>query len=87
MPRCLGRSFEVLFERSGRHPGQIVGRSPYLQPVQVQSAQEPASGSGIAIGDIAAVTITALSANSLFGSARKRAAAPARSALLAEPGG
>src|SRR6202040_3971904 len=35
---CLGRGFEVLFERAGRYPGQIVGRSPYLQTVQVQSA-------------------------------------------------
>ena len=58
--RCLGRSFEVLFEKTGRHAGQIVGRSPYLQPVQVMA---PA----IMIGDIAAVTITDLGANSLFG--------------------
>src|SRR6516165_8226755 len=58
--RCLGRSFEVLFEKTGRHPGQIVGRSPYLQPVQVMA---PA----IMIGDIAAVTITDIGANSLFG--------------------
>src|SRR6202040_2492102 len=33
---CLGRSVPVLFERAGRYPGQIVGRSPYLQTVQVQ---------------------------------------------------
>ena len=62
---CLGRSFDVLFERRGRYPGQIVGRSPYLQTVQVEPA--PASGSAIAIGDLATVTITQLSANSLFG--------------------
>jgi tRNA-2-methylthio-N6-dimethylallyladenosine synthase len=67
---CLGRSFEVLFERSGRYPGQIVGRSPYLQTVQVQSEQvrnPQGSGSAVAIGDVAAVTVTELSANSLFG--------------------
>src|SRR5579871_6103077 len=29
--RCRGRTFAVLFERRGRHAGQIVGRSPYLQ--------------------------------------------------------
>ena len=58
--RCLGRSFEVLFEKTGRHAGQIVGRSPYLQPVQVMAL-------AIMIGDIAAVTITDLGANSLFG--------------------
>src|SRR5215831_3441056 len=32
---CRGQTFDVLFEKMGRHPGQIVGRSPYLQPVQV----------------------------------------------------
>ena len=36
-PRCVGRTFDVLFEKPGRHPGQIVGRSPYLQPVQVMA--------------------------------------------------
>jgi tRNA-2-methylthio-N6-dimethylallyladenosine synthase len=57
---CLGRTFDVLFERSGRHRGQLVGRSPYLQPVQ---AMAPAS----LIGEIAAVTITEIGSNSLFG--------------------
>jgi tRNA-2-methylthio-N6-dimethylallyladenosine synthase len=81
---CLGRSFEVLFERAGRHPGQIAGRSPYLQTVQVQPAQ--GAGEEIAIGDTAAVTITELSANSLFGTL---ASAPTgrHDAMLAEPGG
>jgi tRNA-2-methylthio-N6-dimethylallyladenosine synthase len=67
---CLGRRFEVLFERPGRYPGQIVGRSPYLQTVQVQNGQTrnpPGSGPAVAIGDVAAVTVTELSANSLFG--------------------
>jgi tRNA-2-methylthio-N6-dimethylallyladenosine synthase len=58
--RSLGRSLDVLFEKPGRHPGQIVGRSPYLQPVQVMA-------SSALIGEIAAVTITEVSANSLFG--------------------
>ena len=35
---CVGRTFDVLFEKPGRLPGQIVGRSPYLQPVQVMAA-------------------------------------------------
>jgi tRNA-2-methylthio-N6-dimethylallyladenosine synthase len=60
---CLGRSFEVLFERPGRYPGQLVGRSPYLQTVQVEGGRTPAA----AIGDIARVTVTELSPNSLFG--------------------
>src|SRR5262245_38499299 len=33
--QCVGRTFAILFEKPGRHAGQIVGRSPYLQPVQV----------------------------------------------------
>jgi tRNA-2-methylthio-N6-dimethylallyladenosine synthase len=61
--RCLGQSFEVLFERPGRYAGQLVGRSPYLQTVQVDTSQ----ASTIAIGDIARVTVTQLSPNSLFG--------------------
>jgi tRNA-2-methylthio-N6-dimethylallyladenosine synthase len=48
--RCLGRTFDVLFERPGRHAGQLLGRSPYLQPVQVTA---PA----VLIGEITAVTI------------------------------
>jgi len=35
--QCLGRTFDVLFEKAGRYPGQIVGRSPYLQPVHVMA--------------------------------------------------
>jgi tRNA-2-methylthio-N6-dimethylallyladenosine synthase len=30
-----GRETEVLFEKPGRHAGQIVGRTPYLHSVQV----------------------------------------------------
>jgi tRNA-2-methylthio-N6-dimethylallyladenosine synthase len=58
--RCAGRSFEVLFEKPGRIPGQVVGRSPYLQPVQVMA---PSS----LIGEIAPVRITGIGSNSLFG--------------------
>jgi tRNA-2-methylthio-N6-dimethylallyladenosine synthase len=57
---CVGRTFDVLFERAGRHPGQLVGRSPYLQPVQVDA---PVA----LIGTIASATITATASNSLFG--------------------
>src|SRR5262245_43345498 len=65
--RTLGTTFDVLFEKRGRYAGQIVRRSPYLQPVQVLA------DAGM-IGMIAPVTITQLSANSLFG----KLAAPAR---------
>ena len=29
----VGRTLPVLFEKKGRHPGQLIGRSPYLQAV------------------------------------------------------
>jgi tRNA-2-methylthio-N6-dimethylallyladenosine synthase len=57
---CVGKSLDVLFEKPGRHPGQVVGRSPYLQPVPVTAPQS-------LIGAIATVTITAAEGNSLFG--------------------
>jgi tRNA-2-methylthio-N6-dimethylallyladenosine synthase len=56
----VGTTAEVLFERPGRYPGQIAGRSPWLLPVQVEA--ETAR-----IGTIARVEIESLSANSLFG--------------------
>jgi tRNA-2-methylthio-N6-dimethylallyladenosine synthase len=60
---CAGRDLDVLFEKPGRHPGQIVGRSPYLQPVHVIA---PSS----LIGGIASVRITGIEANSLSGTLR-----------------
>jgi tRNA-2-methylthio-N6-dimethylallyladenosine synthase len=57
---CLGRTFDVLFEKPGRHSGQLVGRSPYLQPVQVPAPMS-------LLGAIAAVTVTEVASNSLFG--------------------
>jgi tRNA-2-methylthio-N6-dimethylallyladenosine synthase len=58
--RCVGLTVSVLFERSGRHSGQIVGRSPYLQPVHIEAPTA-------LIGEIAPVTITEAASNSLFG--------------------
>jgi tRNA-2-methylthio-N6-dimethylallyladenosine synthase len=57
---CIGGTFQVLFEKPGRLPGQLVGRSPYLQPVQVMAAPT-------LMGEIAAVRIDRTGANSLFG--------------------
>jgi tRNA-2-methylthio-N6-dimethylallyladenosine synthase len=76
--RCLHRTFDVLFERPGRHGGQLVGRSPYLQPVQVDA---PAS----LIGEIAAVTVTEIASNSLFG-ALALARQPARDSAFLPAG-
>jgi tRNA-2-methylthio-N6-dimethylallyladenosine synthase len=58
--RCAGRCFDVLFEKPGKKAGQLVGRSPYLQPVQVMAP--PAM-----IGEVMSVRITEIGTNSLFG--------------------
>jgi tRNA-2-methylthio-N6-dimethylallyladenosine synthase len=71
----VGMAAEVLFERAGRHAGQIVGRSPWLSPVQVE-------GEGAMIGSIQRVIITAAGPNSLFGAMAD--AAPPGPAMLAE---
>ncbi|HEX4198673.1 MAG TPA: tRNA (N6-isopentenyl adenosine(37)-C2)-methylthiotransferase MiaB, partial [Caulobacteraceae bacterium] len=57
---CVGRVLPVLFEKPGRHPGQLIGRSPYLQPVH---AAAPRS----LIGRIVPVAIAAAERNSLAG--------------------
>jgi len=76
----LGMTFPVLLERPGRHPGQLVGRSPYLQPVQVMAPTEM-------IGEIVAVRITEIGPNSLFGVLDEPAsAARPRQAPLAAAG-
>ena len=36
----IGRTLDILFERKGREPGQLIGRSPYLQPVYVNAPEE-----------------------------------------------
>ena len=76
---CVGRTMPVLFEKTGRHPGQIVGKSPYLQPVQVD-------GTTALIGTVGEVTITALGSNSLFGrvTAPTTAGAPLRAPAYIE---
>jgi tRNA-2-methylthio-N6-dimethylallyladenosine synthase len=55
---CLGRTFDVLLEKSGRQPDQMVGRSPYLQAVHVASA----SGT---MGSIVKATVDGVGPNSL----------------------
>ena len=34
---CVGRTLPVLLDRPGRHAGQLVGRSPYMQAVHVKA--------------------------------------------------
>ena len=56
----VGRVLPVLFEKPGRHEGQLVGRSPYLQSVHAEAGAER-------IGEILPVTIRAALPNSLAG--------------------
>ncbi len=74
----VGRHMSVLLERPGRKPGQLVGRSPYLQPVNVEIGAQ-------AQGRIVEVFIDSAGPNSLFGrvmNERDSAAAPAAEACL-----
>jgi tRNA-2-methylthio-N6-dimethylallyladenosine synthase len=56
----VGRTVAVLFEKPGRHPGQIQGRSPYLQAVHCE-------GPPNLIGRIEPVAISAAAHMSLAG--------------------
>ena len=56
----FGRIVEVLLEKPGRHPGQLAGKSPYLQAVHLEAAH-------LSVGDIVPVRITGAATNSLFG--------------------
>jgi tRNA-2-methylthio-N6-dimethylallyladenosine synthase len=57
---AIGKTLDVLFEKPGRGPGQIVGRTPYLHPVHVEAPES-------LIGKVHAVQIEALTANSVKG--------------------
>jgi len=56
----VGREMDVLFEKPGRHPGQLIGRSPYLQAVHADAGAD-------LVGKVVPVRIAALGANSLAG--------------------
>ncbi len=58
--RQQDRVLPVLFDRPGRHAGQIAGRSPYLQPVH-------AAGAETLIGQVVPVRIVHAHPNSLEG--------------------
>jgi tRNA-2-methylthio-N6-dimethylallyladenosine synthase len=79
---CLGRIFEVLFDRAGRGEGQLAGRTPYLQPI---FAQAPAR----LLGQCVDLEVIEAGSNSLKGvlrasrgeSASDRACFPAQTGL------
>jgi tRNA-2-methylthio-N6-dimethylallyladenosine synthase len=56
----VGRTVGVLFERPGRMPGQMVGKSDHLHAVHV-------TGSDLGVGDLARVEIVESGPNSLGG--------------------
>ena len=62
---CVGKVIDLLLEKEGRMPGQLVGRSPWLQPVIID-VKTTKSGDKLKIGDIIKVRITEAGPNSLF---------------------
>jgi tRNA-2-methylthio-N6-dimethylallyladenosine synthase len=58
--QALGSVLPVLFQESGRHPGQLVGRSPYLQAVHAPAPMR-------LLGRTAPVRIVDILTNSLGG--------------------
>jgi tRNA-2-methylthio-N6-dimethylallyladenosine synthase len=63
----VGMDTQVLIERKGRHEGQMIGRSPWLQSVHVDTAATP--------GEIIDVTLLSAGPNSLTGAVHARVAA------------
>ena len=56
---CVGKVIDILLEKPGRMPGQLIGRSPWLQSVNVDAKSSQ-------IGDIISVRIVSTGPNSLF---------------------
>ena len=63
----VGCETQVLIERKGKLPGQMIGRSPWLQSDHLETDGEP--------GDIVDVTLVTAGAHSMSGAERQRAAA------------
>jgi tRNA-2-methylthio-N6-dimethylallyladenosine synthase len=63
----VGVETQILIERKGKHQGQMIGRSPWLQSVHVGTGAQP--------GDLVDVTLVAAGPNSMTGAERAKAAA------------
>ena len=63
----IGKDTRILIDRKGRLPGQMIGKSPWLQSVFVET--------GAAIGDMLDVTVTQALPNSLGAVLRQKVAA------------
>ncbi|MBR2299174.1 MAG: tRNA (N6-isopentenyl adenosine(37)-C2)-methylthiotransferase MiaB [Alphaproteobacteria bacterium] len=58
--KCVGQVFDVLFEQNGRHKGQLIGRTPYMQNVHAVASSDM-------MGKIKQVKILSATTNSLTG--------------------
>jgi len=65
----VGKRLDVLLEKPGWLAGQLAGKSPYLQPVQVMA---PAA----LLGQVVPVTVTKTGSNSLFAALDEQTTAP-----------
>jgi tRNA-2-methylthio-N6-dimethylallyladenosine synthase len=63
----VGHDTRLLLERKGRRPGQMIGRSPWLQSVHVETDAQA--------GDMIDVTLVSAGPNSMAGATLARAAA------------
>ena len=63
----VGTDTRILTERRGRHAGQMIGKSPWLQSVHVETDAQA--------GELMDVTIVAAGPNSLTGAPRQKVAA------------
>ena len=75
---AIGKTIDVLFERGGRKPGQIVGRTAYLQPAHVMASPD-------IIGEVLPVTVDSLERYSLLGSLATSAPMTERTSQIAGP--
>src|ERR1700726_1491572 len=65
----IGNTVDVLFERAARNPGQVVGRTAYLQPAHVMAPSD-------IIGQVLPVRIDSLERYSLLGELAATSPAP-----------
>ena len=63
----VGSNTHILIERCGRRDGQMIGKSPWLQSVHVETDAKP--------GDLLDVTLIGAGPNSLAGAVRQKVAA------------
>ena len=63
----VGTDTQILVERKGRHPGQMIGRTPWLQSVHVEVDAKP--------GDTVDVTLVSAGPNSMAGAIAEKVAA------------